>query len=541
MANFDEYNNQVADIARRASQMRNTLVEPFRAEDGGFLTPRNTQEAQARNGILESAIKGTVYEGFQNGASIAGVHARALQGYERKYGHLPSADLLASCHKSVENALLLTTGKGNAGGIFESAADDFAGKDGMSKSEGIALRDRLVSLVLPIWLQTISANMVTFIPGDFNQSIFYRIKRVAGSTFGNYVKGQLLDWDFDGQYSVMDQLVKLTDADGSTTKWTFDSKTKYGVVYPFKAKRTRIYVDHSIVAEDNGSGSIVGTFIQGSTSVVVSGTVNYATGNVEATFSVAPTSGLEIHLGYDVDIEQDPTLIPRVDHVMATHTLYPHESAITGNATTQALWALRRELGQDIDNLTMQTLRNVLAADKDRKHLNAMLFAAKDNVEWDKKVPTALTKDEHYATVKAALMDVDAKLAKGNGVSGLVGIVAGTEAANVFRYLHTDFIQVAPDYHFTAQPHYVGRLWHQWDLYCNPNMDANTCLCFAKGPDHGQTAFVAGDAVPALTFRHPVMGDLNQRATMWDLAYRDMQPFDGEKYLCKLTMVESKA
>ncbi len=259
---------------------------------------------------------------------------------------------------------------------------------------------------------------------------------------------------------------------------------------------------------------------------------------MSVTFSVAPTSGLEVHLGYDVDIEQDPTLIPRIDHVMATHTLYPHESAITGNATTQALWALRRELGQDIDNLTMQTLRNVLAADKDRKHLSAMLFAAKNEVSWSKKVPTAITKDEHYLTVKTALMDVDAKLAKGNGVSGLVGIVAGTEAANVFRYLHTDFIQVAPDYHFTAQPHYVGRLWHQWDLYCNPNMDANTCLCYAKGPDHGQTAFVAGDAVPALTFRHPVMNDLVQRATMWDLAYRDMQPFDGDKYLCKLMITE---
>ena len=77
-----------------------------------------------------------------------------------------------------------------------------------------------------------------------------------------------------------------------------------------------------------------------------------------------------------------------------------------------------------------------------------------------------------------------------------------------------------------------------WDLYCNPQAtDPNSCLCYGKGPDHGQTAYVAGDAVPALTFKHSIMGDLVSRATMWDLAYRDMQPFDGEKYLCKLTMV----
>ena len=109
---------------------------------------------------------------------------------------------------------------------------------------------------------------------------------------------------------------------------------------------------------------------------------------------------------------------------------------------------------------------------------------------------------------------------------------------NVFRYLPAPYFVAAPGYRSVAQPHFVGTVFGQWALYCNPQMDAKTALCFGRGPEHGQTAFVAGDAVPALSFRHPMLGDLTQKATMWELAYRDMQPFDGEKYLCKLTFTD---
>lgn len=257
------------------------------------------------------------------------------------------------------------------------------------------------------------------------------------------------------------------------------------------------------------------------------------------TFSAAPLNGISLHIGFDVDIEHAPNLIPRIDHRMDAKTLYPHESAIAGNATIQALWTLRRELGQDIDNLTMQALRNTLAADKDRKHLRDMLFYARETVEWSRTSGDNLTLREHYETLRAALLEVDSSLMNRNGVSGLVGLVAGTQATNIFRYLPDPLFVAAPGYRNIAQPHYVGRLFGQWDLYCNPQAkNPYSSLCYAKGPDHGQTAYVAGDAIPALTFRHPVLGDLTNKATMWELAYRDMQPFDGEAYLAVLNMVE---
>ena len=145
--------------------------------------PTTRSEQEKRNRILESAISDSHYSMTENGKMIAAIHARTLQGYEQKYGRLPSDDLLASCHKAVENALMLSTHKKDAGGVFESA-------EMMSTTQGIMMRDRLVSLILPVWLQTITANMVTFMPGEFNQSEFFRIKRVAGSKFGSFIKGR---------------------------------------------------------------------------------------------------------------------------------------------------------------------------------------------------------------------------------------------------------------------------------------------------------------------------------------------------------------
>lgn len=525
------YQHLVEEIAGRASAMKKTLVDPFRDENGAIPLPTGRAASQKRDQILESAIKGTVYEAAPHGKMIAGVHSRVLQNYERVHGRLPADDLLASCSRAVENAINLGNGIVRGTGIFETAE--------MSTTEGILMRDRLISLVLPVHLQMITAAMVTFMPGDFNQSEFFRITRIAGSTFGDMRKGDVIDADYKGVYSCMDQRVPLGTGDGSTTSFTFDSQTTFGVPYPMRPKRARVYVNHELVAEDNGNGALAGKFQQGGSFVVVSGTVNYASGNIAVTFASAPVDGAVMHVGFDVNIEKDPTLIPRVDHQMESRTLYPHESAIAGNATIQAIWALRRELGQDLDNMNMQALRNLLAADKDKKHLNDMLFHAQDTITWKRVGDPSLTLREHYESLLAALLAVDSHLMLNNKVSGLVGIVAGTNACNLFRYLPAPYFVPAPGYRSIAQPHHVGRVFGQFDLYCNPYQDTWTSLCYAKGPDHGQTAYVVGDAVPALTFRHPVMGDLVQKATMWDLAYRDMQPFDGTKYLCKLVMTEN--
>ena len=134
-------------------------------------------------------------------------------------------------------------------------------------------------------------------------------------------------------------------------------------------------------------------------------------------------------------------------------------------------------------------------------------------------------------------MEIDTRLTQRTGVVGLTGIVGDTQSVNIFRYLPSPFFTPAPGYRPSPQPHYVGKIFGQYDLYCNPSQEPYTSLCYAKGPEHGQTGFVAGDAVPAITVRHPVLTDLMSRSTLWELSYRNLQPFDGREYLTTLKMV----
>jgi hypothetical protein len=406
------------------------------------------------------------------------------------------------------------------------------------------MRDRMIALILPVALMSITSRMVTHIPGQYNQSEIFKVHRVAGSTFGDLTEGDKIDHTFTGQYSSLDQRHLVATASAATTPtvtgdFEFDSETVLGGVYPMKKKSIRIFHDHNIVAVDDGDGSLHGSFVVGETTITVTGTVNYLTGNIDPIFSTGPADGIEIHVGFDVWIEKDATLIPVVNHEMESKILYPHESAISAHSTLQALWALRREFAMDADSMAMTAMRNLLAADRDRKILRDMYFYAKGERAWSMDIPAPMYFQEHYETVRRTLLEIDSVLLDRTGKSGLVGIVADAKSAVVFKAMKSPFFKAAPGYRRIPQPHYVGKLFGMWDLYEDPQAEDYTNLCFAKGRGVGEAAYVAGDAIAPLPFNHTIQSDLIYRNTLWALAYRDLQPFDGREYLMNLKITSS--
>lgn len=199
-----------------------------------------------------------------------------------------------------------------------------------------------------------------------------------------------------------------------------------------------------------------------------------------------------------------------------------------------------RGSSQNLDSLAMQILLNTIAADKDYKHLYDMYHFCPEEGVICKSNSKHSSLTASYETIKA-LREVGNKLMLATGVASLSGIVAGFQACNVFRYLPSTYFEVAQGYRFTSQPHYVGKLFGSIDLYCDPHApDTWSCLCYAKGRDYGQAAYVAGDAIPSLAFNQSIMEDLERSTIIGELAYHDMQPFDGTQYLCKLTFMTSE-
>lgn len=522
MAHNDQYNAHIADISRRAEEMKATLHDPILEDNGTFIG-----NPIVRAEKLDSSVKGSIFEMAGKGAgTVLGIASNGLRSFCQQRGHLPSDDLLASAHAATENMLsMFNDKKGHGHLVLESAT--------FETTDGIMMRDRMIALILPVMLQSITSQIVSFIPGTFNQSEIFKVWRVATNTFGDVEAGTIIDHKYRGQYSSMDQRHFVAAGDGAETDYAFASLDKFGKVYPFKKKSIKVFHDRNIVARDDGQGNLNGTFIMGGTAITVTGTVNYQTGVIAPKFSVAPANSIQLHVGFDVDIEKDPTLIPSVNHEMDSRVVYPHEAAITATTTLQALWGLRREYNLNADSMAMLAMRNLLAADKDRKHLRDLYYFAKGEYSWSMTIPpTGISPQDYYETLLTKLLQIDTEMLNANGYSGLVGMVVDSKAASIIRSMRS--FQATPGYQSIPQPHYAGRLFGMWDIYVDPQGDDFTCLCYAKGRDLGQAAYVAGDAIPAMQFKHAMQPDLQYNNTLWELAYRDLQPFDGREYLTVL-------
>lgn len=517
------YQAQVANINSGAARFADSVVSP-QMSGGHIIT-----DSAARDESLRSTLEnGSVFDSAgEHGGIMLGSAANAVRAYHATHGEMPSAELMASMNSTIENMLNPNTDNPQLRAILDSA-----GNGTMSQSEGIIQRNRQIALVVPVQLMMITNDMVTHIPANYNKAEIFRINRVAGNTFGDLKEGDVIDTDFSGQYSSMDQRTKLGDGDGSKKAFSLDK------AMPLVKGKVRILVDRTPCGQDDGRGDIAGKFTDSDATVVrFSGTVNYATGAVSITFDKAPKAGIEVHAITDINIEKNPALIPTVEHEMLSYTLQPHEAALASSNSIQSQFTGRREFNIDINGMQLGGARNLLAAEKDRKRLNDMYFFAKGEKEFNVRVPSGLTFKEHYEELQVILLAISSELMTRTKRAGLTGFVAGTEAARILKSVGAPHLVYAPNYRHLPQPHYVGTLFG-YKFKEDPQMpDPWAVLCYAKGREHGDAGYVAGDAISAVNYAHSIGKDLKHANTLYELAYRDLHPHNGREWFMWLKFV----
>ena len=515
------YQAQCAKINQSAAQLSKTIIAP--QLDGGELI---TDSAARKQSIKIAVESGSVFDSAGDHAGMMGSSAaNAVREYRHIHGEMPSAELMASMNQTIENMLAPDTDNPHLRAILDSAGDS------MNTSEGIIQRNRQVALIVPVQLMMITNDMVTHIPANFNQAEIFRINRIAGSTFGDLSEGDIIDTDFNGQYSSMDQRAEMGLGDGTKVDFSVDK------AMPLVKGKVKILVDRMACGEDDGRGDIAGKFTDSDgAKITFTGAVNYATGAVTVRFSAAPKTGVEIHAITDINIEKNPALIPTVEHDMISYIVKPHEAALACSNSIQSQFTGRREFNIDINSMQMGGSRNLLAAEKDRKRLNDMYFYAKGEKTFNITVPAGLSFREHYESVQVVLLAVSTELMSRTKRSGLVGMVAGPEACRILKSVGAPHLVYAPNYRQLPQPHYVGTLFG-YKLKEDPQMkDPYAVLCYAKGREHGDAGYVAGDAISAVNYSHSLSTDLKHRNTLYELSYRDPHPHNGRDWFMWLKL-----
>ena len=523
--NTTSYNKQVAEISERAALFKKAVVDSqTEGRNGQFIT-----DSAARNAQLRETVKDTIFDSAgESGPMLLATAANAVRAYTEQRGHLPSAEVMAACYMTIDNML---TGS-------HPVLDSVTGGSSMSNRDGIILRNHQVALVTPTMLMSITADMVTHIPANFDQSEIFRIHRRAGSDFGDLKRGDIIDVDFMGQYSSMDQRHSLGTGDDSQTQFEFALQAITGRQMPIRKELVCIYHDRNMVAQDHGGkGSLSGSFVDGNgDSVTVNGTVNYEQGTAVVVFSKAPATGIELDIAVDISIERDPSLIPVIEHEMESWVVRPHESALGMNASIQSAFSAQREFNIDLNAMQIGTARNFLAGEKDRRRLNDMYHFARDNFTWQYSIPAGVKFSDHYEAIRETLLNISQHIMKNTRKSGLVGLVAGPRASALLQSIGAPHFVQASGYRHIPQPHYVGKIFG-YDLKEDPSKSDWEILCYGKGREHGDSGYLAADAISAINYPHPITGSLRHSNTLYELAYRDLHPYNGRAYFTTLTLV----
>ncbi|MEC6832965.1 hypothetical protein VXS06_14455 [Photobacterium toruni] len=544
MATEENFNKQVEEIATRAHKMRalciNSQFHPvtreFIADDAARLA--SLDAAAQQEPMFESLTT-------EHRQQIVSGMASAVAEYSNENGKEPSDEILATAHKSMESLLVADkASKGrDAQMMYESVGQS------LSTSEGVEVRARMAGIVLPTLLATPTSEAVAYVPAATDEIEIFYCHRVAGTSFGDFKKGQVIDDATVGQYSQMKQRYPFVEAqqpDGTKKEFKFVSKTDLKnttIEIPFKKGSVSIFYNRQCVATDfdKMNQKLYGDIkTADGTSISVNGTIDYVAGSVTVTTTGALEDGKELHIQFEIDIEAKPELIPTIENDMESRKMRPSQSAIACNETIQAMFKMDREFGIDLKSMQMTQLRNYLANEKAIKHLTDMAFSCYHTGTFNTYCPADADWKLQRELLREKLLNVSQQMLANTKTTGLSGMYLGTQAATYVKALGAPFFTPAANYKQTNRVHYCGLLFGMWRVYevpvAIPNIGPWDIFGYGRGSNHTEAGYIAADAIPATMYDHPIGANLRSRNTLWELAYGEVQPFNGSEYFFKLTL-----
>ena len=455
-----------------------------------------------------------------------GASRKACDWYKEQYGEEPSIGQLASSAQAIKNVM--------EGKVTNVAGGDVILEAAETVSSDIPVRNIFLGMILPATLLSISSRLGTAFPAAPDKAEIYRLYLRAASNWAGYSQGDLIDESFAGGYGNMDLYSNIGTGDGGTASWS------HNIGYAVQRNRVKVYVDMDLLGVDDGTGSINGTLqVNGTTLSCVSSTVNYTTGAISLQTSAAVPSGLSIDVKTDADIEQDASLIPKIQYDTQKWEVVPHDSVIGSQFSLQAMLNLQRNFGQSLATLASRHLLEVITTNVDRVVISDMWRNAKGKQTFDATLPQGIAMDQHFPTVGIVLDAINHDLITRNRRAGLFALVCGTKASAFFRSMvRMGLVQLAPNYRTLPQPHFVGRYVPLGvEIYESPNIPANEALCVAKGEQFMLSGYYSSTCIPFMPFRHSVGEDLRYKSTLYGRHYREIAPVDGREYFSKFEVL----
>ena len=205
-------------------------------------------------------------------------------------------------------------------------------------------------------------------------------------------------------------------ADDATTAFSFT--LKYAPIRPNYVK----IMSGNVIATDDGKGNLIGVGVQG--------TVNYASGEVNITYTVAPTTddGVVAHYATNFELGALPAITTELDSKFVRANVY----GLQTDTSVISSFMMGKRFNFDMQERAVQILQeqilNEITTELIKKIETAVVVNNLDETQFDLTVPAGVSQQAHFNSVDYTFGVVAQKMAQRAGKGTLTVGLAGAGA-----------------------------------------------------------------------------------------------------------------
>ena len=542
-----------------------------------YSTQRTNEVAEFLDAVAERAGNTeAVLDGINNDASVKAPEAlkdvlgrvsgkdekRVLDAvqlginrFTAEHGTAPTADVVEA---ALQQGRVAFDGIGPDG---RPMLDGIANTATSSHSEAASLQpNRAVVAILSAIAEAIP--FASYLPVDIasNQAKLAILSHVAGSAYGDYAQGGIMDGTAaGGLYASSSRMCRFDHSGaapyaGKFTQTNLAADPGYcdaaATGVPVLRGRTILYVNGKVAATDFGQSQSSGATTVLSGSIKIAGIDTAITGGVNPTSGVISLgivspdfpAGTEVIAQAFVDYEAAPALIPSVLVRADTFDLYANPWRVMTSLTIDSSTQLRNELGLDGSSEALMAIRTQMAMERHYQALRMAASLAKNNANsfaFDYATRSAqMTRAQIWQDLQAKLGVVDQKMAEDTMDHGVTHYYVGSFLANIMLSLGSDMFEPSG---VAVRPGIfrVGKLFKKYDIYFTPKVAMQAAdLSTAKMIGVGRSSQVArcpivlGDAVAPTFLDLNMQSDLKRSAAMYARDFTVVNPHEPSALGC---------
>lgn len=505
-----------------------------------------------------SAVLGKVGSGRDEGRILDSV-TRGIDEYTKEHGVAPTADVVEAALQQGHSAIIGIDAQGHLlDGVSNSASSNHHEQMSLQSNRAVVAILSAIAEAIPF---------AGYLPVDIgsNQSKLAILSHLAGSTYGSYTSGGIMDGVSIGDvYTSSSRMVKfdVTGAAPFNSKFTSTNlattgNTSFcdpaGTGIPVLRGRTIVYVNGKIAANDTASGSAANSTISGSvsldgTSYALVGYITISTGAVQITSSTPSLPNTaKVTAQSFVDYEQAPALIPSVIVKADTYDLYANPWRVMTSVSIDSSGQLRNELGLDASSEALMAIRTQMAMER---HYLALRMVAdlginnQETFDFDWVTRRAqMNRAQIWQDLQAKFTKVDQKMANDTMDHGITHCYVGSWLAGIMQSLPSTMFESSG---IAARPgiYRVGRLFGKYEVYYSPkvatqasDLTSAQIICTGRSSQVARNPVILGDAIAPTFLDLNMQSDLKRSAAMYARDYTSVNPHEPSALGCALINV----